>query len=111
MASYANPNGTGTLPNELSDYFLGYANPQAGFYNYLSQRGLSGLDSRSQFAQAQYGDEYQRYLAQKPNNVGESFMGYLSRVRPDYQQQLQQQGPQARGINTSVTSPRVRWNL
>lgn len=111
MAAYADPNRPNPLPQDLTDYFLGFSNPQAGFYNYLSQQGLSGQGPRAQYAQSQYGDEYQRYLSQVPQNPGESFMKYLTRTHPDYQQQLQSQGPQARGINTSVTSPRVRWNL
>lgn len=115
MAAYADPTTqvqrlTG-LPNDLTDYFLGYSNPQAGFYEYLGRQGLAGLGARAQFAQSQFGDEYQRYLAQKPNNMGESFRGYLSRVRPDYTQQLKAMDARERGVNTSVSMPRVRWNL
>jgi hypothetical protein len=109
VAAYADPSAP--LPKDLADYFLGFTNPQAGFYNYLGQQGLAGMDQRSQFAQSQYGDEYQRYLSQHPNMPGESFMNYLNRTHPDYNQQRQAMTPAERGIMTGISTPRVRWNL
>ena len=105
---YANPNEP-TPPGGYSNYFLNNT-PEAGFWYYLTSRGLLGNDPRARYAQGQYGRTYGMYSANAADNPNEGFFDYLNRTQPNFEQDFMNQSPEMRGDYTSRTlTPKARF--
>lgn len=102
--AYATPDGS-----PYQNYFLNNT-PEAGWWNYLTSRGLVGTDNRSRFAQNRYGSQYGQYLGQAADNPDEGFYDYLQRKQPDFEQEFMAQAPGDRGDDSGRRlTPRARF--
>lgn len=118
MPGYAPPlgglgSGLGTLDTFGRDFLE--SNPQAAYFDYMAELGLTGTDPMSQFAQGRYNDYYQMYTGNLARNAGQRFRegdpnqfwtGFMRNLNP--QNEFKLQAPQQRGIRSSET-PRLRW--
>lgn len=113
---YANPaipvpgQGAGG-PGDFDGPYYWNADPEAGYWQYLMQHGLTGNNNRqSQYAQSQYNSTYNRYRAVAGEDPNMGFWDYLQKAQPDLATEYQNQSPEQRGdFSTRMLTPRARW--
>lgn len=102
--------GQGIDPG-LGNYYLNQL-PEAGFWQYLSQLGLTGNDPTARYAQQQQQRTYGQYQAQAAQNPTLGFYDYLSSQKPNFSEDYGAQSPTQRFDFTSQTlAPRARWTF
>lgn len=84
-------------------------NPQGYYYAALNERGLGGLDARSQAAQGMYKDAALGYQAAKTRNMELWFPEYLEQW--DVNSVLDQMSEEQLGIDRSRFTGRDRWGM
>lgn len=84
-------------------------NPQAYYYSALNERGLGGLDARSQAAQGMYKDVALGYQAAHTRNMELQLPEYLQGWDPN--SVLDQMSEEQLGINRSQFQGRDRWGM
>jgi hypothetical protein len=84
-------------------------NPEGYYYATLNERGLGGLDARSQAAQGMYRDAALGYQAAKTRNMELWFPEYLEQWNPS--QVLDQMSNEQLGIDDSRFQGRDRWGM
>jgi hypothetical protein len=108
VPAYANPNSAG-LPSDLGDYFYNFGNTDAGFWKFLANRGLSGGDIRSKFAQGQQSRYFNTYQSQLGDNPGLGYYDFLqNQANPDAD--FAKASDLEKGYAPSnIMAPRARW--
>jgi hypothetical protein len=117
---YANPNSPasslsnigiqGLDPNLGNFYYNGL--PEAGFWNYLQQMGLTGTDPTARFDQGRYQNAYGGYLAAAGRDPSLGFYDYLQGGGFNPRGDFAGQSPQQRNDFTSQTmTPKARWSV
>lgn len=92
--------------------YLNTGDPTAGFYGYLSGAGYGGNSGQDQYARSQFGRQYSQYKADAGlHGSTEGFYDYLNRTAPQFSEEYNALSPNQRGINTAVSTPKVRWIL
>ena len=76
-------------------------NPQAAFWNRFN---LGRNTNQDRYAQGQYGNVYNQFQAQLPNNPNQSFYDFLSGV--DLEDQFRNLAPSQRGTKAP---PKIRF--
>ena len=84
-------------------------NPEGYYYATLNERGLGGLDARSQAAQGMYRDAALGYQAAKTKNMELWFPEYLEQWNPE--NVLNQMSNTQLGIDDSRIQGRDRWGM
>lgn len=84
-------------------------NPQGYYLAQLNQRGLGGLDAKSQAAQGMYKDAALGYQAAKTKNMELWFPEYLEQWDP--QNVIDQMSDEQLGIDRSRFQGRDRWGM
>lgn len=119
MTTYADPNAsavapggipTGLTSDEMRRWYLNQ-DPTAGFMSYLQGQGLNGgVSQQDKFAQGQYSNYYNNYLASAASDPTLGFYDYLQKNNPQIGQDFNNQSPEQRGDFGSRTfQPRGRW--
>lgn len=109
--AYADPFSGAPMPGDSTykNYFLNNT-PEAGFWSYLSGRGLLGNSPQAKFGQGQYNKQYGSFLGQAADNPNEGFYDYLQRMQPNFADDYGNQSPEQRGDFTSRSlTPRGRF--
>lgn len=111
MASYADiaSSNPGAFPGAPDNFYFNSV-PNAGWWKYLMDQGLGGVDPTSQFAQNAYNRYYSQYLQRSASNPNLGFYDDLLNNHPDLRGEYQAQSPEQRGDFTGRSlTPRARW--
>lgn len=84
--------------------------PEAGYWQYLTQRGLLGQSNQDKYSQGRQGYYYNRYLAEAAENPNLGFYDYLMQNQFDPVSDYFAQSPGQRGdFSSRFMTPRGRW--
>lgn len=105
---YEGPPGNATPGNNAWNNFAS-ENPEGYYYAVLNQKGLGGLDARSQVAQGMYRDAMRGYSAAHTKNQALFLPEYLEQWDPNAV--LDMLSEEQLGIDRSRFAGRDRWGM
>lgn len=104
MGPYAIPGAT-----DFNNYYLN-STPDAAFYAYLQQQGLSGNRPVDTYARQQQGRVYNQYQSQAGANPLQGFYDYLQANKPNLPGEFNDLSPTQRGDTSDrFLTPRARF--
>lgn len=108
QSNYATPGASSSSGLMDTDYWNQV--PEAGYWQYLTQRGLLGGSNPDRFAQNRMGYYYNRYLANAASDPNLGFYDYLMNNQFDPRSDYFAQSPGTRGdFSSRFLTPRGRW--